>query len=295
MRTDNLGGRSMYKPCKFRNGRTTYECVLMDINTQHDFADVTGSMPVSNADVLGGALRRVIAWAKWNSAPVVSSVESHRPMELSDSGYPIPCRDGSDGQRKLSYTMLESRTRIEFDNTFCIRTDLFKKYQQVIFRKRGDDLLENPKADRFLTQLPVREYILFGTGLETSIKSAALGLLARGKYVTIVADACGAWNEGMADLTLRQLRAKGATTISVDELLLRQLVRRHPDSNVPRNGRRRGHVTRPHLDSRRNGHKPTNRPAEAPPTTKRGHHPLPGSPIKDRMADPEGRAGMKDD
>ncbi len=285
----------MYKPCKLRNGRSLYECVLMDINTQRDFADVTGSMPVSNADVLGRSLRRVIAWAKWNSAPVVSSVESRRPMELSDSGHPIACCDGSNGQEKLPYTMLENRTRIEFDNTFCVETDLFKKYQQVIFRKRGDDLLENPKADRFLTQLPVHEYILFGTGLETSIKSAALGLLARGKVVTIITDACGVWNEGMADLTLRQLAAKGARTVTVDELLCRQLVRRNPEEIARRRSPRRVHVSRPHLLARRNGHVPTSQPVESTPSIHRTHHPLPTSPIKDRMPDPNGRISLADE
>jgi len=263
----------------------------MDINTQHDFADVTGSMPVANAAVLGQALRRVIAWAKWNSAPVVSSVESHRPMELSDSGHPIPCRDGSYGQRKLSYTMLENRTRIEFDNTFCVETDLFKEYQQVIFRKRGDDLLANPKADRFLTQLPVREYILFGTVLESSIKSAALGLLSRGKYVTVVTDACGVWSPGTADLALRQLAAKGARTITVDDLLRRQLVRRHPDEN----GYGRGHAARPHLRSRRNGHKPTSPATDPPSPAHRTHRPLPDSPIKDRIPGVNGRSSRMDD
>ncbi len=285
----------MYKPCKLRNGRSTYECVLMDINTQRDFADVTGSMPVSNAAVLGKSLRRVIAWAKWNSAPVVSSIESHRKMELSDSGHPIACEDGSGGQEKLAYTMLENRTHIEFDNTFCVKTDLFKQYQQVIFRKRGDDLLGNPKADRFLTQLPVREYILFGTGLETSIKSAALGLLTRGKYVTIVSDACGVWNEGMADLTLRQLAAKGARMITVAELLARQLVRRHPDEIAQRKAQREAHVARPHLLARRNGHEPISHSVESTSTGHRAHRPLPRSPIKDRMPDPNGRASLADD
>jgi len=256
----------------------------MDINTQYDFANVNGTTPVANADVLGWALRRVFAWAKWNSAPMVSSVESHRPMELSESGHPIPCRDGSDGQQKLPYTMLENRTRIEFDNTFCVKADLFKKYQQVIFRKRGDDLLANPKADRFLTQLPVKEYILFGTALETSIKSVALGLLARGKYVTLVSDACGIWNVGTADLTFRQLIAKGARTVTVDDLLRRRLVRRRSTTRSSRNGQVRTRPRRPQVRARRNGHAPNQPTADLPSSIpQRAHQPLPRSPINGKM------------
>ncbi len=78
--------------------------------------------------------------------------------------------------------------------------DLFSVHQQVIFRKRQDDLLGNPKADRFLTQLPTGEYILFGIGIECSIRVLALGLLARHRRVTVITDACGYWDKGKADL-----------------------------------------------------------------------------------------------
>ena len=77
--------------------------------------------------------------------------------------------------------------------------DLFASYQQVIFWKRTDDLLSNPKADRLLTQAPINEFLLFGVGLETSIKALALALVARSKKVTIVQDACGYWSAGTAD------------------------------------------------------------------------------------------------
>jgi hypothetical protein len=156
---------------------------------------------------------------------VVSSLESHRPLELSDSGTPICCVDGSLGQRKLPFTVFPARTNIEVDNTFAVPCDLFKKYQQAIFRKRSSDLLLNPKADRLLTHLPVREYLLFGAGLEGSVKSIALALMARSKPVAIVVDACGYWDVNVAELALRQLSAKGARLVFVEEVLHRRLPR----------------------------------------------------------------------
>jgi len=168
----------------------------------------------------------VIAWTKRNSVPIVSSIESHRPFELSDSGYPIHCVDGSDGQDKLDFTIFPLHARVESDNTLSVPIDLFGRYQQVIFRKRTDDLLGNPKADRLLSYLPVREYILFGTGIECSVKALALALLTRGKQVSVVVDACGFWNRATADLALRQIAAKGAKLVTVCELLSRKLDRR---------------------------------------------------------------------
>jgi len=221
-----------------RNGREQ-ECVVVDVNTQMDFCESGGAFAVANADTLIVGLRHVFAWIKRNQVPVVSSMESHRPFELSDSGQPIHCVDGSNGQRKLPFTLLSCRTRIEVDNTFSIPFDLFTTYQQLIFRKRTDDLLSNPKADRLLTQLPVKEFILFGTGFECSVKALALALLTRGKSVTVVSDACGFWSRARMDLAARQIAAKGATIISVDELLKRKLPRDHkyPLHGLDQNGK----------------------------------------------------------
>ncbi len=203
-----------------------FECVLVDINTQEDYCDPLGSSPVGNAIELMPALRRVMAWTKRNLVPMVSSVESHRATELTDSGTPICCLDGSTGQRKVAFTLLRQRAFVEIDNTLAVPKNFFRQYQQVIFRKRTDDLLANPKADRLLTQLPVTEFIVVGAGLETSIKAAVLGLLARNKKVTIVSDACGYWHKGTAILALRQMEIKGATVITLDELLTRKLDRK---------------------------------------------------------------------
>jgi nicotinamidase-related amidase len=208
------------------NGRA-FECVVLDINTQRDFCDPEGAFPVAHLHELIPQLRHVIAWTKRNCVPIVSSIESHRPFELSESGHPIHCVDGSGGQHKLDFTIFPLHACVEVDNTLCVPLDLFRHYQQVIFHKRTDDLLCNPKADRLLSQLPVREYILFGTGVECSVKALALALLARGKKVCVVVDACGYWHRATADLALRQVSAKGATLVTVCELLSRKLDRRY--------------------------------------------------------------------
>lgn len=228
------------------NGRV-HECVVVDIATQRDFCDSAGALPVSNIDTLIPALRRVIAWTKRNHAALVSAIDTHRQWELNPDGRPLHCVDGTLGQKKLEFTVLPSRIRIEPDNTLAIPTDLFRFYQQVVFPKRTDDLLANPKADRLLTHLPTREFIIFGNGTEGAVKSLALGLLARGKQVSVVIDACGHWNKALAELAVRQMMAKGAHIITVDELMTRRLSRRqrYPSSIFRLNGKtyRHGNVS----------------------------------------------------
>lgn len=241
------------------NGRPL-ECVVIDLSTQHDFCDPSGANPVVNLDEAIPAWRCTVAWAKRNRTPVISSLESHRPREMSGNGRSVDCCDGSDGQRKMDFTLFRRSINIEVDNTLWCPLDLYKKHQQIIFRKRGEDLFENPKADRFLTQLSVKEYILFGVGLETSIRTLALGLAARRKRVSVIVDACGYWNSGRAEIAKRQMLAKGVGMITVAELRLRKLDRRFRPwiesveptgsaSNGSGNGRKNGHT-----NGRGNGH-----------------------------------------
>ncbi|MFH0983171.1 MAG: isochorismatase family protein [Planctomycetota bacterium] len=207
-----------------RNG-CAYECVLLDLNTQWDFLDENAPCRAANADRLIPVLRSIIAWTLRNQVPIVSAMESHRPEEVDLRGAAPYCVDGTGGQQKLDFTLLPNRAMVEGDNTLTVPLDLFQRHQQVVFRKRTTDLLANPKADRFLTQLAVREYLIFGLGLEWSVKALALGLMARNRSVTIVADACGYWSTTAAEFTLRQLAAKGAALITVEELLTRKLPR----------------------------------------------------------------------
>jgi nicotinamidase-related amidase len=178
-----------------------------------------------NRDGLVPALRRVVAWAKWNHVPVVSSVECHWRDEVRSGRGPQHCLDGTHGQEKLPFTVFASYVKVEGDNTLAVPIDLFRKHQQVIFRKRTLDFFLNPKADRFLTQLPATEFVIAGLGVESSIKAIALGLIARGKTVSLVHDACGYFDRTEGDLAGRLLEAKGVRLLSVDELVARRLPR----------------------------------------------------------------------
>ncbi len=242
------------------NGRLG-ECVVVDLNTQRDYCAPDGADPVANLESLIPALRQIVAWAKWYGTPVISSVESHRFTELPNGAHSTCCLDGTPGQRKVHFTVFPRYVYVEVDNTLCCPCDLFRRYQQVIFRKRTDDLLGNPKADRFLNLLRTDEFILFGVGLESSVKALALALRARGRRARIVVDACGYWNKSTSELALRQVVAKGVELITVGELLRRKLDRTWLD----RNGRR----SRTVLDAatkqsdRHRGHRPSkHRPTE---------------------------------
>jgi nicotinamidase-related amidase len=192
--------------------------VLIDVCTQRDYLDTGGILQVGNRELLIANLRQIFNWVKLVGLGVVSSVESHRPTEMP-KGFPLHCIDDTPGQKKPSFALVEPWCLVEADNYLSLPPDLTTNYRQVIFRKRGRDVLGNPKADRFLTHLAAEEFIICGVGLERAIKSLALGLLARHKHVTVVTDACGFWSPADAELSSRQLAAKGIHLVSTEELV----------------------------------------------------------------------------
>ena len=191
--------------------------VLVDVSTQRDFLDAEGALPVQNREALLPRLRRMMALARAARLPVISSVDTHRETDPLN-GVPRHCIEGTTGQQKIPFTLLAQRIVVEADNTIDLPYCVLSRFRQVIFRKQDYDFFSNPKADRLLTELDAGEFVLFGVGLERSVKALALGLLARHKKVAVVIDACGYWSEADADLATRQLRAKGIRITTVDEL-----------------------------------------------------------------------------
>lgn len=194
-----------------------WDRVLIDICTQRDFLDPGGILQVANREVLVPKLEQVFNWARRERIGVFSSVESHRSSEPL-AGFPLHCIDGTPGQEKLGFAHIRPWILVEVDNTLALPPNLREEYHQLIFRKRARDVMSNPKADRFLTQLEANEFIIFGVGLEQAIRSLALGLQGRHKSVTVVSDACGYWSTADSDLALRQLGAKGIKLVTADEL-----------------------------------------------------------------------------
>lgn len=192
--------------------------VLVDLSTQHDFLDANGAVPVRNRQTLLPYLRQLMTFARTARIPIISSMDAHREHDLFD-GMARHCVDGTVGQNKLAFTLLSPRILIEANNCYDLPYNIMSRYRQVLFRKRDRDFFGNPKADRLLTELEPGEYVIFGVGLEQGVKAAALGLLARHKKVAVIADACGYWSEAEADLSIRQMHAKGIRITTLEQFM----------------------------------------------------------------------------
>jgi len=196
--------------------RTRRKQILIDIDTQKDFLLAEGKACIGNHRRILAHIRRVMAWARRRSIPIISTVEVHpNHNNESEAGY---CLDGTEGQKKIRYTLFNNRVSFAADGNTDLPRDMLRRYRQVILHKRCVDPFDEPRIDRLLSEVKANEFILVGTSLEGAVGAVALGLLQRGKNVTVVIDAVGSRNKREAKLALRKMETKGAKLIETKRL-----------------------------------------------------------------------------
>jgi nicotinamidase-related amidase len=192
--------------------------VFVDMCTQRDYLSPTGARPSPIAPFITPRIRHLMAFARWARIPTLSCVDVRRPDEVRGI-HGADCVLGTPGQRKLSCTLLRDHVRIDSDNCLCVSLEILRQHQQAILAKQHRDPFTNPKLDRLLTEMPVQRFVVFGVGLETSIRLLVLGLLLRHRRVAVVQDACGWWDAEAGDMALRQLAAKGCELVTTQDLV----------------------------------------------------------------------------
>jgi len=191
--------------------------VLVDINTQRDFLLADGSACIRNHRRVLAHIRRMMAWARRRDLSIISTCEIY-PDEEAHNGDPRYCIDGTPGQRKISYTLMENRIVFPADGNTDLPRDMLRRYRQVVLHKRCLDPFDEPRIDRLLSEICAAEFVLIGACAETAVKAAALGLLQRNKRVAVIVDAVGYHDNREAKMAFRKMEAKGARLIETRRL-----------------------------------------------------------------------------
>jgi len=190
--------------------------VLIDVNTQKDLLLAGGNACIRNHRRVLANIRRIMAWARHNNISIISTCEVY-PNNNGASAMDY-CLDGTEGQKKIGYTLVYNRANFPADGNTDLPVDILRRHRQIILHKRCMDPFEEPRIERLLTEVRADEFILIGTSLEGSIEAMALGLLQRGKRVKVVVDAVGSYNTRRARLALRKIEAKGARSVETKRL-----------------------------------------------------------------------------
>ena len=196
--------------------RSRRKQILVDIDTQKDFLLAQGKACIRNHRRVLAHIRRVMAWARFQQIPIISTAEVYPNNNGENTiGY---CIDGTEGQKKVRYTLLKDRVSLAADGNTDLPRDMLRQHRQIILHKRCVDPFDEPRIDRLLSEVRASEFILVGSSLEGAVKMTALGLLQRGKKVTVVIDAVGTHNNREAKLALRKMETKGARLIDTKRL-----------------------------------------------------------------------------
>lgn len=114
--------------------------------------------------------------------------------------------------------MLSNRANFPADGSTDLPTDILRRHRQIVFHKRCVDPFDEPRIERLLSEVRGDNFVLIGACVEGAVKATALGLLQRGRKVSIVVDAVGSVNKQEANLALRKMKAKGAKLIETKSL-----------------------------------------------------------------------------
>jgi nicotinamidase-related amidase len=182
--------------------------ILIDVSTQRDYFLAEGSACIRNHRHVLANVRRMMAWARVKNIPVISTCEVY-PNNNGHSATDY-CVDATWGQKKISYSLLANRATFAADGSTDLPADLLRNYQQVILHNRCIDPFEEPRIDRLLSEVMANEFIIVGASAEGAVEAVALGLLQRGKRVTVVCDAVGSHDKREGKMAFRKMRAKGA-------------------------------------------------------------------------------------
>jgi len=191
--------------------------ILIDISTQRDLFLADGSACISNHRRVLEHIRRIMAWARHKNIPIISTCEVY-PDNNNGGNALNYCVDGTEGQKKIRYTLLNNRASFVADGSTDLPVDILRRYKQIVLHKRCTNPFDEPRIERLLTEVQANEFVLIGVSTEGAVKAMALGLLQRGKKVSVVVDAVGSRNKREAKLALRKMETKGARLIDTKKL-----------------------------------------------------------------------------
>lgn len=189
--------------------------VFVDLCVQKDYLNGNPRLRCRNATPLLGAVRKLMALARWAKLPVLSCVDVRRPRDIGEQ-FVTASADGDALEKMISFTRLPNHIVVESDNCLCMALNVLEHYQQAIFTKVQWDPFTNPKLERLFTEMPARRFVVFGIPLESSVRLLALGLIRRCRRVALVTDACGHFSDSEAAMVLRQLGVKGCELYTSD-------------------------------------------------------------------------------
>ncbi len=188
--------------------------VFVDVDTQRDFLDPEGALPVPGSAAIRPNLARLTALARLRGIPILASGCAHEAddAEFAQFGFPPHCLLGTDGQARVAETAWPGGLILAEGSPVPAVIPA-----HLTIHKRQFDLFGAPGADR-VVELYARgdpTFVVYGVATDYCVRCAVEGLLGRGRKVALVVDAIRAVDASAeADLLTRFARAGALLTMT---------------------------------------------------------------------------------
>ena len=204
--------------------------IFWDVDTQQDFIDPAGRLPVPRADAIVPRLKALTDYAHQGGIRIVATAEEHLPddLELSDrpdfdTTWPPHCLRGTPGQRKLAETRLVDPLTIGVERTEpeALRRQLATHPGDLLILKRHFDIFTNPNTEIVLRSLDPEAVAFYGVPLEIGVKYAVEGWLARRPRTRlfVVTDGVKAVRYELGEHALRDWGDAGVRLVRTEEVV----------------------------------------------------------------------------
>jgi nicotinamidase/pyrazinamidase len=191
---------------------------FFDVDTQYDFINKRGKLPVRGAYRIVPNLRKLTNFAAKEHIPIISSADAHLVTDSEFRLFPQHCVQKSAGQRKIRATLLKKNVVIK-NKRYTPNTLLriLRNYPQIIIEKQRLDVFTNPNAQSLLRKIEV--FCVYGVVTEYCVRAAVEGLLKLRKTVYIVTDAIRHIDRRKANRVLSGFKKRGVRLITTGRLL----------------------------------------------------------------------------
>ena len=191
--------------------------VFVDVDTQYDFMSPDGRLYVGGAEKIVENLRRLSEFARLRKIPVIAAADAHTPDDPEFERFPPHCVHGTPGAERIPETARPEAAVIPPKGA----EDAVAQFQRagaVVLQKRDFPVFANPSADAIIDSVGDAEFVVYGVATDYCVRADVLGLLDRGKRVTVVVDAIQPIYAQAGEAALAEFRRRGAKLATTAEV-----------------------------------------------------------------------------